>query len=207
MKRTVLAAAAGIALAGVVGLGAASAATGSGPGDRIADALAGLVRAGTITEEQAAAVGEALEDAREEARAEHERRHIAGRADVEALLQDTLGIGIDELREQLGQGRTLKEVAGDRASALAAAAVDLVAEGTTQAVADGRLTQAQADEILTRAKERAAAWLAGEDVGLGRGLGLGLLMGRGLGGGMGHGGFGNQGSGQAVQTAGENATT
>jgi hypothetical protein len=61
--------------------------------------------------------------------------------------------------------------------------VDLVEEETGQAVSDGQLAQERADAIVARAKERAAAWLAGEDTG--RGTGLGLLLGGGMGRGMG----------------------
>lgn len=196
MKRSVVAAVAGVTLAGAVGLGVASAATGSGPGDRIADALAGLVGNGTITQEQADAVSEALGKARAEAREQRDERRAQRQADVDALLEDTLGMTRAELRDQLRAGKTLKEVAGDKADELAAAAVALVEKGTAQAVADGRLTQAQADQIVAGAKERAAAWLKGEDDGLGRGAGLGLLLGGrgmgmgGMGGGMGMGGMG-----------------
>jgi hypothetical protein len=186
MKRSAVAAVAGLTLAGAVGIGVASAATGSGPGDRIADALAGLVTEGTITQKQADAVAEALGKARAEAREERDQRRAERQAEVDALVKDTLGMTRDELREQLRAGKTLKEIAGGKADDLAAGAIALVEQGTKEAVADGRLTQAQADEIVARAKERAKAWLAGED----DGLGLGLLMGgRGMRGGM-HGGMG-----------------
>jgi polyhydroxyalkanoate synthesis regulator phasin len=181
MKR-VLAAAAGITLVGVVGIGAASAATGSGPGDGIADALAGLVRAGTITEEQADAVAEALGKQRAEAREERDERRAERQADVDALLRDALGMTREDVRDQLRAGKTLKEVAGDKADELAAAAVALVEKRATEAVAEGRLTQGQADAVVDRAEDRVEAWLTGEDDGPGRGMGLGLLLGgRGMG--------------------------
>lgn len=194
MKRSVVAAVVGVALAGAVGIGVASAATDSGPGERLADVLAGLVSNGTITQEQADAVSEALGKARAEAREEREQRRAERQADVDALLQDTLGMTRQELRDQLRAGKTLAEIAGDKADELAAGAVALVEKGAAQAVADGRLTQAEADEIVARAKERADAWLAGEDDALGRGAGLGLLLG-GRGMGMGPGGFGGMGMG------------
>jgi polyhydroxyalkanoate synthesis regulator phasin len=191
MKRTVTAAIAGVALTGMVGIGVAAAATGDGPGARLADVLSGLVSEGTISQEQADAVSRALEDAREEARADHEAHRAEREAEVDALLQETLGLTRDELHERLAAGETLKEVAGDKADELAAGAVDLVEEETGQAVSDGQLTQERADAIVARAKERAAAWLAGEDTG--RGAGLGLLLGGGMGRGMGPDGAGARG--------------
>jgi polyhydroxyalkanoate synthesis regulator phasin len=199
MKRTMTAAIAGVALTGIIGVGVAAAATGDGPAGRLADVLSGLVSNGTITQQQADAVGQALDDAREEARAEHEARHAEREAKVEALLQETLGLSVDAVRERIAAGETLKEIAGDKADALAEGAVALAKEQAAQAVSDGRLTQAQADELATRAQERADAWLAGESTGRGGGLGL-LLGGRGMGGpgmggpGMGHGdGMGGRG--------------
>ena len=88
----------------------------------------------------------------------------------------------DAVREQIRGGKTLREVAGDSADELAAGMLNLVGKRLDTAVKDGRITQAQAEETLTRAKARADAWVAGEDTAaLGRGLGLGLLFGPGMG--------------------------
>lgn len=215
MKRSVTAALAGVALAGLIGVGVAAAAEGNGPAGRIADVLSGLVSTGTITQEQADAVGEALTDSWEQERAEREADRSARRAEVDALLQKTLGMDSEAVRKEVAGGRTLREIAGDSADELAAGMLDLVGTRLDAAVKDGRITQAQAEETLIRAKARADAWVAGEDTAtMGRGmerggdLGLGLLfgpemgpgmgpdsagggMGRGHGGGFGHGPMGD----------------
>jgi polyhydroxyalkanoate synthesis regulator phasin len=200
MKRRALAVTAGITLAAAVGIGVAAAATGPGPVDRIGSVLSGLVTDGTLTQQQADAVAEALGDARSEARAEREQRWQDRQQEVDALLKDTLGMTRDEVLAAVREGRTLKEIAGDKADKLAAGAVDLVEEHAAEAVADGRLTQEQADRMVAGARERADAWLAGDDLEMGPGLGLGMLLGRGMGGGgmgMGHAGpgFGPYGPG------------
>jgi len=198
MKRTLTAALAGVALAGLIGVGVAAAADSSGPAGRLADALSGLVSKGTITQEQADAVGEALTDSWEAQRAERQADRAARTAEVDALLERTLGMDSDEVREQVRTGRTLREVAGDSADELAAGMLDLVGKRLDAAVKEGRITQAQAEATLSRAKERADAWVAGEETGaMGRGMGLGLLLGGELGrdGGFGPGGGMGRGHG------------
>lgn len=194
MKRSATAAIAGVALAGLIGVGVAAAADGSGPAGRLADALSGLVSKGTITQEQADAVGQALTDSWAQERAQRDQDRTARRAEIDALLTKTLGMDSDAVREQMQAGKSLREIAGDSADELAAGMLDLVGKRLDTAVKDGRITQAQAEETLSRAKARADAWVAGQDTGMmGRGLGLGLLLGPGmgpdgeLGGGMGPG--------------------
>jgi polyhydroxyalkanoate synthesis regulator phasin len=171
-----------VALAALIGVGVAAAAEGSGPAGRVAEALAGLVSRGTITQQQADAVSEALTDSWEQERAEREADRAARRAEVDALLERTLGMDSEAVREQIQGGKTLREVAGDSADELAAGMVDLLGKRLDTAVKDGRITQDQAEETLSRAKARADAWVAGEDTGMmGRGLGLGLLFGPGMG--------------------------
>ncbi len=187
MKRTVTAAVAGVALAGLVGAGVATA-DGVGAGSKLAEALSGLVSQGTITQEQANKVEQALTDAREEAWADREAHRAEQREEMDSLLQETLGMTMDDVREQLRAGSTLREIAGDNADELVAGMAELLSQRLDEAVADGRLTQEQADEALARAAERSEAWLAGEEQ---RG-GLGLLMGPG-GGREGHGGHGGHG--------------
>jgi polyhydroxyalkanoate synthesis regulator phasin len=182
MKRRVSAAVAGVALAALIGAGVAAAAEGSGPAGRVAEALAGLVARGTITEAQADAVSEALTDSWEQERAEREADRAARRAEVDALLQKTLGMDSEEVRAQIQGGKTLREVAGDSADELAAGMLDLLGKRLDTAVKDGRITQDQAEETLSRAEARANSWVAGEDTGgMGRGMGLGLLFGPGMG--------------------------
>ncbi|HEX6886702.1 MAG TPA: hypothetical protein VF143_01240 [Candidatus Nanopelagicales bacterium] len=197
MRRTMAAVLGGVTLAGAVGLGMAAAATDAGPGGRLAQVLGQLVDQGTITQEQADSVGRALAEARAGDRAELQARAAEHRAELDALLQRTIGKDLDEVRAAVVAGTTLKELAGDQADELADGLVALVEEHGADAVADGRLTQAQADAMVTRARERADAWLAGDTSGPGGGL-LGMLAGPGAGmgpGGMGPGGMGAGGMG------------
>jgi polyhydroxyalkanoate synthesis regulator phasin len=182
MKRSVSAAVAGVALAALIGAGVAAASDGTGPAGRFADALSGLVSKGTITQQQADAVSEALTGSWEQERAGREADRAARKAEIDALLQTTLGMDADTVREQVQGGKTLREVAGESADELAAGMLDLVGKRLDTAVKDGRITQAQAEETLSRAKARADAWVAGDDdATMGRGLGLGLLFGPGMG--------------------------
>lgn len=194
MKRAVIAATAGIALAGAIGVGVASAATGSGPASWVSEALSGLVKDGTLDQQQADAVVKALEDSREEARADRQQRREESQERVETLLQDTLGISAQELRTRLQDGKTLKEIAGDKADELGDGLVTLAKERSAAAVADGRLTQDQADGLVSRVEQRVKAWLAGDDD-LARLGGLGMLLGdRGM---HGHG-AGGRGMGRGL---------
>ncbi len=196
MKRTLTAALAGVALAGLIGVGVAAAADGSGPAGRLASVLSGLVSNGTITQEQADAVGEALTDSWEAERAERQADREARKAEVDALLEKTLGMDSEEVREQVRAGKTLREVAGDSADELAAGMLDLVGKRLDEAVKEGRITEAQAEATLSRATERADAWVSGEDTGaMGRGMGLGLLFGEEMGRGDGFGPGGGMGRG------------
>lgn len=196
MKRTITAAVAGVALAGFLGAGVATAAGGTGPGQRLGEILSGLVGDGTITQQQADEVAEALTEAREDAWAERQQRQSERRAEVDALLQDTLGMDAEALREQLRDGRSLLEIAGDSADDLAAGALELLAQHLDEAVEQGRLTSDQAEDALTRAQERTQAWLDGQDPG--PGAGLALLMGPGVFGPEGHPGPGHMGRGPGM---------
>ena len=126
MKRSVSAAVAGVALAALIGAGVAAASDGTGPAGRFADALSGLVSKGTITQQQADAVSEALSDSWEQERAEREADRAARKAEIDALLKDTLGMDADAVHEQIRGGKTLREVAGDSADELAAGMLNLV---------------------------------------------------------------------------------
>ncbi len=203
MKRSLTAALAGVALAGLIGVGVAAAADGTGPAGRLAEALSNLVSKGTITQQQADAVADALTDSWEQERAAREADRAERTAEIDALLQKTLGMDSAAVREKIRAGTTLHEIAGESADELAAGMLDLVGKRLDAAVKEGRITQAQAEETLGRAKDRADAWVAGDDTTpMGRGMGLGLLFGPGMGpdddfgpgGGMGHrGGRGPRG--------------
>lgn len=204
MKRTMTAAVAGVALAGIAGAGIAVAATGDGPGGRLADVLASLVEKGTIDQKQADAVEEALGDAREEAWAEREQHRAEQQAELDALLDDTLGLTHEQLRERLAAGETLRDIAGENADEFAERLQQMQQEHLDEAVAEGRMTQEQADQFRARSQERVQSWLDGEDVGLGREFGLGPL-GRGMGDGargerhgMGRGPGGHHGGGYGM---------
>ena len=205
MKRTATAALAGLALAGLIGVGVAVADDGSGPVGRLSDVLSGLVSAGTITQEQADTVAEALTDARAEALAERDAARTEREAEVDSLLQRVLGKDLDQVRSELASGSTLLEIAGDDAQALADGMLDLLGARLDQAVAEGRLTDDQAATALERATEHADAWVAGRDTG--RGGGLGLLLGgmgpRGHGGDLGPGFGMGRGHGPGVRGQGQ----
>lgn len=183
------AAIAGVALAALIGAGVAAAHDGQGPGGRLGEALSGLVGKGTITQQQADSIEEALKDSWAEQRAAREQERDDRRAEIDALLQSTIGADAAAVMEQLRAGKSLLEIAGDSADELADGMLDLLTQRLDRAVQEGRITEEQAAETLTRAGDRAQAWLDGDDSGAGRGWGLGLLLGRdrGMGADMGPG--------------------
>ena len=193
MRRTATAAIAGVALAALIGAGMAAAHDGQGPGGRLGEALSELVGKGTITQQQADSVEEALTDSWAEERQAREQDREDRRAEIDALLQSTIGADSEDVMEQLREGKTLLEIAGDSAEELADGMLALLTQRLDRAVEEGRITEEQAAETLTRAGGRAKAWLEGDDSRAGRGWGLGLLLGRdsgmaeGMGAGMGPG--------------------
>ncbi|MGB8021056.1 MAG: hypothetical protein WCF04_07515 [Candidatus Nanopelagicales bacterium] len=195
MKRTFAAALAGVALTGLVGVGVAAAASGEGPAGRVAEVLEGLVSKGTITQGQADTIEKALEDARSEDKAEHQERREEQRAQMEALYKDVLGLTVDEVRTKLKDGTTLRKLAGDKADELASGFRKIITAEVEQAVADGDITQARADEILAALDERIENWLDGKG-----GPGVGLGLGRGHGGRHGGPGMGGYGGGSSSPT-------
>lgn len=119
------------------------------------DALKGLVTDGTITQSQADEVASTL------AEALPDRGHHGGLRGVAKVAQEevaeALGITVEELRTQREEGKTLAQIAeaegiekADLIDDLVTAAKDRLAE----AVADGRITQAQADEATTDLEAR-----------------------------------------------------
>jgi polyhydroxyalkanoate synthesis regulator phasin len=113
--------------------------------ERIRDALSGLVDDGSITEEQADEVATTL--AGSDLGGGHGGRW--GWFDLDTAAE-ALGMTEDELREALdADGATLARVAEAQDVAVDTLVDALVAEAETrldEAVADGRLTQEQADE-------------------------------------------------------------
>ncbi|MDP9406706.1 MAG: hypothetical protein M3P95_02120 [Actinomycetota bacterium] len=164
-----------IAAAGALGLGAlaggavvvpavASAAVSSeteaadGIAERVTairEALAGLVSGGTITQEQADAVTQRLAEERPRFgghRHGHGGRHLS--LDTAA---ETLGVPENGLRDALRNGDTLADVAEREGVAVDTLVDALVAEARerlSQAVEDGRLTQAEADDKAADLEER-----------------------------------------------------
>lgn len=136
-------------------------------GERLAEALAPLVDDGTLTQEQADAVVERLEEAGAEARdrwGERGPRHrFPGEAGQEVA--DLLGLTPEELREQLQGDATLADLAAD-AGVTTEALVDAMLSGMREHLAErvesGDITQEEADERLAQATEWATAVANGE---------------------------------------------
>ena len=147
---------------------------------RIAEKLQSLVDDGTITADQAEAVAEALADGfRPGDRKGHHRPNPGAIAEF-------LGMEVDDFREALQEYDTLADLAaanGSSGSELIAFLVGQAEERLDQAVADGKIEQAEADEKLTEVTEKITEMVTSEipeDAGRRRG-------GRG-----GPGGFGGQ---------------
>jgi hypothetical protein len=141
---------------------AANGATAAPRGAWMTDALAKLVEADTITQAQADAVAEALEAARPEGGPGH-----GGRGPGPGLTAVASAIGISEvdLRTALQGGDTIADVARAKGVDVTTVIDAIVAEMNShldEAVAAGRLTQAQADERKANANERATDLVNGE---------------------------------------------
>jgi polyhydroxyalkanoate synthesis regulator phasin len=125
------------------------------PGEIVDEALAGLVDDGTLTQDQADAVKDALERAFDEAMPD-------GPLEVAA---ETIGIDVETLIEGLRDGDTIADIAeanGSSADAVIDALVAQQRERLDQAVEDGHLRQEQADEIAAGLRERTEALVNGD---------------------------------------------
>ena len=132
--------------------------------DRIRDALAGLVEDGSITDAQADEVAGTLAES-----GLGRGGHGGGvRPDLSAAAT-ALDITEDELREALQADDTsLADIAADRdveVSTLVDALVTAQQERIAQAVEDGDLTQAEADERLADLEERVTERVNSDDRG------------------------------------------
>jgi hypothetical protein len=81
------------------------------------------------------------------------------------MVAESLGVDEDELRSALEDGRTIAEVAEEQGVDVQDLVDDIVADlrqRLDKAVAEGSLTQEDADEILAGAEERATACVNGE---------------------------------------------
>jgi polyhydroxyalkanoate synthesis regulator phasin len=173
MRKTIAAASIAIGGFGVLGLGAAAiAGAQDDPSDDerggwVQDALSGLVENGTITEEQADAVEEALDDTRPDRGFEEGIGHPGfafGFGGI-STVAESLGIGEDELRAALADGQTIADVAEEQGVDVQDVVDEIVAaqrERLDEAVAEGHLTQEEADEFLAGAEERVTAFVNGE---------------------------------------------
>ncbi len=156
-RKAATGAVAGVALASIIGVGVAGAATGKGPAGPLGDALSSLVSNGTITQDQADKVAEAVSKSREQARADRRDRVDARQAEVDKILNDVLGLTRDQVKQKLTDGQTVGEVVGDKGDELASALHGLLQERLDQAVANGRLTQEKADRLAEQSKKRLSA--------------------------------------------------
>ena len=139
----------------VAGPALADDATGTSAVERITEALSGLVSDGSITQEQADEVAATL--------AESGLGGPGGRGghgpgmDL-SVAAETLGLSEDELRTALeADGATLAQVAEDQGVEVDTLVDALVAAGEERiadAVADGRITQEEADERLADLEAR-----------------------------------------------------
>ncbi|MEZ5247285.1 MAG: hypothetical protein R2707_19520 [Acidimicrobiales bacterium] len=132
-------------------------------GDRITEALQGLVDDGTITQAQLDAVVETLLAARPEGgMREHGGRHgFEGGADIAGIL----GLDQSELRDAIAGGQSLADVAaaqGVDTQDLIDALVDAAEERVSGALENGRIDQEKADEILANAEQRAEDLVNGD---------------------------------------------
>ena len=150
---------AGLGLGTVIGPGPATAATSSvaAVGDRVTaikNALAGLVKDGTLTQAQADKVATTLDGALP-AHGGH-GRGFGGGVDLETAAS-TIGVSAEDLRTALQGGKTLVEVAKEKGVSQDTLVSKLVAAATTrlaEAVTAGRLTQEQADTMTANLQER-----------------------------------------------------
>jgi hypothetical protein len=137
--------------------------------DYLERALAPLVANGTITQQQADAVIKALRDARPDhvggAGAFGSARGVRVFGDVFDAAAKALGMSTDDLRAALRDGKSIADIAKDKqvdTSKVVDAVVAAVRADLDQAVKDGKLTQAQADEKLQNLQSRITAIVNGD---------------------------------------------
>ena len=130
--------------------------------DRIKSALSGLVDDGSLTQEQADEVATTLSDAG----LGHGGHHGGDRIGLETAA-DALGLTEEELRTALEpDGTSLADVAqaqGVDVDTLVDALVQAQQDRIAQAVEDGRLTQAEADQRLADLEARVTERVNSDD--------------------------------------------
>ncbi len=135
---------------------------GAAVGSKLRETLQALVDDGTITAEQADEVTAHLVENRPERgeRGDRAGRGVPGgfgRGVASEALTDLLGLDTTELRQQLRDGSTLAEIAETQAVDVQDVVDELVNEldeRLTNAVDNGRIDQAEADEQLADAEAR-----------------------------------------------------
>lgn len=195
LAATLAAGGAAVAIAGPTVAGAAEAAA-TGTVSRIGNVLSGLVSDGTITQTQADAVQKALDAAKPQGMGERhggmgERRGPGGMPGAEAVAS-ALGMTTDEIRTALQSGQSLAQVAASKGVSTQTVVDAIVADLKThlaEEVASGEHTQAEVDQMLSKATERITAVVNGE-MPIGPGGPGGHGRGRG-------GPFGERGEGKA----------
>ncbi len=131
------------------------------PGDRtppFQTVLDELVANGTLTQEQADTVRDALQ-------AKHKEKRGERRGPKLDVVAQAIGIDVDTLKDQLKEGKTLTQIAEENnadPAAVADAIVNAINERIDQAVADGKMDQEKADEIKANAPEKVEKMMNGE---------------------------------------------
>lgn len=143
-------------------------------GAALAMVLAGLGIAAAQTDEgTSTAPPAASSEAEGERRGPRHHGHHGHHAPNLSVAATFLGLDREELRTQLQEGKTLAEIAGDRTDALIAALVTHGERHLDDAVAHGRLTQAEADEKKAELPERMTTFVNAELPAEGKGRGPG----------------------------------
>lgn len=158
--------------------------------DHLGEILAPLVEDGTITQAQADAVIGALTEAMPDGRG-HGRGGMGGGPGFDggrlAEIVESLDLSIQEVMEALRDGTSIAELAeqqGVEIDTIIESAVAALKEHLDEEVAEGDLTQAEADERLAEATESITAFVEGDlEFPMG---GFGGMGGRGHHGGFGH---------------------
>jgi hypothetical protein len=150
--------------AGILAVGPLSAAArdDGGDGSWVDDALSGLVDDGTLTQDQADAVSDALKEARPDHLPGHFGAWGPGDGFVfgPSLLDDAaeaIGVDDDELLDALRDGETIAELANEKGvdpQDVVDAMVAAVRDRLDTAVDDGDLDRAAADQRLAEATDR-----------------------------------------------------
>jgi len=145
--------------------------------------LAPLVKNGTITQKQADAVIKALEDAKP-AHPFGEGKFRGGRmlfGDAFGAVAKKLGVSEDALRTELRNGKSIADIAREKhvdPAAVVDAVVAAIKADVDQAVKDGKLSQAEADQRMSAVRQHITAFVNGKLPRLGAGRGSWFRPGR-----------------------------